>query len=231
MWEDFLIYIQGVNALSVFLRLMFAMLVGTVIGIDRARKRRGAGIKTHVLVCMGAALVMLTAQYAGEVFDTSKIDVTRMGAQVISGVGFLGVGTIIVTGRNQVRGLTTAAGLWACACIGLAVGIGFWEGALVALLLVIITFWLLVKLDSYVSHHSKVLDLYVELNTLKHASDFLKEVRNMEVKIENYEVNKTKIKNDYVTALLTIEMKYGNQREDILNSLKEINGVMYVEEI
>lgn len=231
MWEDFLIYIQGVNALSVFLRLMFAMLVGTVIGIDRARKRRGAGIKTHVLVCMGAALVMLTAQYAGEVFDTSKIDVTRMGAQVISGVGFLGVGTIIVTGRNQVRGLTTAAGLWACACIGLAVGIGFWEGALVSLLLVIITFWLLVKLDSYVSHHSKVLDLYVELNTLKHASDFLKEVRNMEVKIENYEVNKTKIKNDYVTALLTIEMKYGNQREDILNSLKEINGVMYVEEI
>jgi len=231
MWEDFLIYIQGVNVLSVFLRLLFAMFAGTIIGIDRARKRRGAGVKTHVLVCMGAALVMLTAQYAVEVFDTSKIDVTRMGAQVISGVGFLGVGTIIVTGRNQVRGLTTAAGLWACACIGLAVGIGFWEGALVSLLLVIITFWLLVKLDSYVSHHSKVLDLYVELNTLKHASDFLKEVRNMEVKIENYEVNKTKIKNDYVTALITIEMKYGNQREDILNSLKEINGVMYVEEI
>jgi len=231
MWEEFLGYIQGVNVLSVFLRLLFAMLAGTVIGIDRAMKRRGAGIKTHVLVCMGAALVMLTAQYASEVFNASKIDITRMGAQVISGVGFLGVGTIIVTGRNQVRGLTTAAGLWACACIGLAVGIGFWEGALVSLLLVIITFWLLVKLDSYVSHHSKVLDLYVELNTLKHASDFLKEVRNMEVKVENYEINKTKIKNDYVTALITIEMKYGNQREDVLNSLKEINGVMYVEEI
>lgn len=231
MPTNFFYYIQDLNLLSVTLRLLFAMLSGTIIGIDRSRKRRGAGIKTHVLVCMGAALVMLTAQYATVIFDASKIDITRMGAQVISGVGFLGVGTIIVTGRNQVRGLTTAAGLWACACIGLAAGIGFWEGAIVALLFVVITFGALAKLDAYVSRHSKVLDLYVELDSLKHASDFLKKVREMEVKVENFEVNKTKIKNDFITALLTIELSHSYLREDILLQCRDIDGVMYVEEI
>lgn len=231
MPTNLLNYFQDLNIVSVTLRLLFAMLSGTIIGIDRSRKRRGAGIKTHVLVCMGAAQVMLTAQYTTLIFDASKIDITRMGAQVISGVGFLGVGTIIVTGRNQVRGLTTAAGLWACACIGLAAGIGFWEGAIVALLFVIITFGILARLDAYVSRHSKVLDLYVELDSLKHASDFLKEVRAMEVKVENFEVNKTKIKNDFITALLTMELNHSNQREDVLIRCREIEGVMYVEEI
>lgn len=229
--NDFLSYIQNVNMVSVALRLGFALMAGVVIGIDRARKRRGAGIKTHVLVCMGSALVMLTAQYACEMFDASKIDLTRMGAQVISGVGFLGVGTIVVTGRNQVRGLTTAAGLWACACLGLAAGIGFWEGAIVMLVLVVITFGILARFDLYVSHHSKVLDLYVELDSLKHASEFLKTVRTMNVRVNDFEINKTKIKNDFVTALLTVEMTHSSEREDVLGTCRDIEGVLYLEEI
>lgn len=223
--------IQDVNIVSVVCRLGFAVLAGTIIGIDRARKRRGAGIKTHVLVCMGSAIVMLTAQYACEAFPEMDIDPTRMGAQVISGVGFLGVGTIIVTGRNQVRGLTTAAGLWACACLGLAAGIGFWSGAIVMLILVIITFGGLARLDTYVVHHSKVLDLYVEVDTLKHASEFLKMVRAMNVRLDNFEINKTKIKNDFVTALITVEMNHSSEREEILSACRDIEGVLYLEEI
>ena len=229
--RDFLTYIQDVNMVSVLCRLGFSLLAGIVIGIDRARKRRGAGIKTHVLVCMGSALVMLTAQYVCEVFDASKIDITRMGAQVISGVGFLGVGTIVVTGRNQVRGLTTAAGLWACACLGLAAGIGFWDGAIVMLVLVVITFGVLAKLDQYVTHHSKVLDLYVEVDSLMHASEFLKTVRTMNVRVNNFEINKTKIKNDFVTALITVEMNHSGDREKVLSICREMEGVLYLEEI
>lgn len=111
---------------------LFSLVAGTLIGLDRSMKRRGAGIKTHVLVCLGSALVMMTGQFIQLNYE-GTMDVARMGAQVISGVGFLGVGTIIVTGHNQVKGLTTAAGLWACACIGLAIGIGFVDGALLAL--------------------------------------------------------------------------------------------------
>ena len=112
------------SMLSMFLRLTIALIVGTIIGIDREMKRRSAGIKTHVLVCLGAAIVMMTSQYMMQLYGTEAADLSRMGAQVISGVGFLGVGTIVVTGKNQIRGLTTAAGLWTCACVGLAAGIG-----------------------------------------------------------------------------------------------------------
>ena len=125
---------------AVFLRLLVATLVGAVIGLDREYHNKGAGIKTHVLVCLGSAMTMVVSEYVAMRFPEVRADMNRIGAQVVSGVGFLGVGTIIVTGRNEVRGLTTAAGLWACACIGLAVGIGYVEAALFALLFVVLTF-------------------------------------------------------------------------------------------
>lgn len=138
IWNWFVETTAGWSTLGVVFRLLSALIVGLTVGIDREMKRRGAGIKTHVLVCLGAALVMITSQYLMENFDGST-DISRMGAQVISGVGFLGVGTIIVTGRNQVRGLTTAASLWVCACVGLAAGAGYIVGVLITLALLIFT--------------------------------------------------------------------------------------------
>lgn len=112
---------NSLTLLNVTVRLLFAMLAGMLVGIERSSRGRGAGVKTHTLVCVGAALVMLIGQYMNVVLGNQG-DMARLGAQVISGMGFLGVGTIIVTGRNHVRGLTTAAGLWVCACEGLAIG-------------------------------------------------------------------------------------------------------------
>ena len=88
---------------------------------------------------------MMTSEYMTHAFD-AKLDMARLGAQVISGIGFLGVGTILVTGKNQIRGLTTAAGLWTCACVGLAIGIGFAEGAIYTLVLMMITLKVLTRL-------------------------------------------------------------------------------------
>ncbi len=110
-WNWLLDAASSWNLLAITIRLLFALFVGLIIGIDRERKRRVAGIKTHILVCLGSALVMITSQYMMLTFGEVAADVSRMGAQVISGVGFLGVGTIIVTGRNQVKGLTTAASI------------------------------------------------------------------------------------------------------------------------
>ena len=111
MWRAFIDAMAEWNSVAICGRLALAILTGTVIGIDRGLKRRGAGIKTHALVCLGSALVMLTSEYMSMNFD-QKADLARLGAQVISGVGFLGVGTILVTEKQRVRGLTTAAGLW-----------------------------------------------------------------------------------------------------------------------
>ncbi|SEU08285.1 MgtC/SapB family protein [Enterocloster clostridioformis] len=127
---------EGWSSLAIVGRLALAILTGTVIGIDRGLKRRGAGIKTHSLVCLGSTLVMLTSEYMAMNFD-QKADLARLGAQVISGVGFLGVGTILVTEKQRIKGLTTAAGLWTCACVGLAIGIGFVEGAIYSLIFMI----------------------------------------------------------------------------------------------
>lgn len=122
---------------NVLIRIVVSMILGCVIGLDRGLKKRGAGTKTNTIVCLGATLVMLTAQYM-EVYFPGKSDLSRMASQVISGVGFLGVGTIIVSG-HQVRGLTTAASLWACACVGLAVGIGFLDGGVIITVCVLIS--------------------------------------------------------------------------------------------
>ena len=146
---------KGWSIGSMIIRLVSAFLMGTIIGVERGIKRRGAGVKTHVLVCLSSALVMMTGEYIYMNFDRST-DIARIGAQVISGVGFLGVGTIIVTGKNQVRGLTTAAGLWACACLGLAVGIGFIEGAFITLVLVMITLRFLMKVDIWTHMYARI---------------------------------------------------------------------------
>ena len=121
---------REVTQLSIILRIVSALLVGGIIGLKRGTKNRPAGLRTYMLVCVGSCLIMLTNQYIYQC--TGAGDPMRLGAQVVSGIGFLGAGTIMVTKRNQIKGLTTAAGLWASAGVGLALGIGFYEAALTA---------------------------------------------------------------------------------------------------
>ena len=127
MVRDMIAMLSDVNLFSTVMRLGLALLLGGVLGIERGRRRRPAGLRTYMIVCMASALVMLTGHFLFETFHTG--DPSRLGAQVISGIGFLGAGTIIITSK-QVKGLTTAAGLWASACLGLAVGAGFYAGAI-----------------------------------------------------------------------------------------------------
>lgn len=229
MQELFFLDFTKFNTFTIFIRLLFALISGTLIGIDRGLKRRGAGIKTHVLVCMSSTLVMLTSEFIFQNLN-ANLDISRLGAQVISGVGFLGVGTIIVTGKNQVRGLTTAAGLWACACIGLAIGIGFLNGALIMLVLVLLTFKVLVKVDNYVYYHSKIINLYVEFDTIRNSSSLAKELRKQNIRISNYEISRSRMDNYGITAFITLEMKSFHLREEVLEFIRDYSGVEFVEE-
>ncbi len=228
MINGFLSAAEEWTTLAMVIRMVCALIVGTAIGIDRALKRRGAGVKTHTLVCLGAALVMMTGQYIKMNFE-GNMDIARMGAQVISGVGFLGVGTIIVTGKNQIRGLTTAAGLWACACIGLAIGIGFVRGALITLILVMITLKVLTKLDAMLHMYAKVFDLYVEFPNNQSVSEFMERLHKMEVKIYNIELSKSKIKGEGPNAIICIEVNSRRKRHNVLESIRGMVCVKYVE--
>ena len=120
-------YLQEFNAVSIAVRIFLAMVVGGLIGIERGKQGRAAGMRTHILVCLGAALTVMIGVYARETLGVVNSDPLRIAAQVVSGIGFLGVGTILIKGRFQITGLTTAAGVWATATIGLALGIGFYE--------------------------------------------------------------------------------------------------------
>ena len=139
---DWIGSLRDLNVLSVCVRLLLAMAFGGTIGFERGIRQRAAGLRTHMLLCVGAASTMLVSQYIYASYGVG--DPARLSAQVISGIGFLGAGTIIVTRRNQIKGLTTAATLWATACMGLAVGVGFYECAL-AIYVILIFILLLVN--------------------------------------------------------------------------------------
>lgn len=215
---------------SCVIRMMFSLIIGTLIGIDRGMKRRGAGIKTHTLVCLGSSMVMMTSEYMMMNFEHS-VDLSRMGAQVVSGVGFLGVGTIIVTGKNQVRGLTTAAGLWACACIGLAAGIGFIEGAMICLILVMFTLKVMTKIDTLAHHYAKIYDLYLEFDCNKSMAAFITEIRERQLKLAHFELSKNKLKGEGPTAIATIEVRDKKMRSELLHTIRQMECVKYVEEL
>ena len=185
---------------SVILRLALAVLFGGLIGMERERKHRPAGFRTYMLVCLGATLTMLLSQYLQEILLVSpwdrlardmgvKMDVSRLGAQVINGIGFLGAGTIIVTERQKVKGMTTAAGLWASACSGLAIGAGFYECVALALLLIVISTRVLDGLETAIMENSRNINIYVEMkstDTVKRIVDCIKyqNIRIYDIDIE-----------------------------------------------
>ncbi|MEG1942602.1 MAG: MgtC/SapB family protein [Angelakisella sp.] len=217
-----------INLLTIFLRMGLAVVCGGVIGLERGRKGRPAGFRTHILVCVGAALAMMTNQYIVEMFGTS--DPARLGAQVISGIGFLGAGTIIVTGRHQVKGLTTAAGLWASACMGLALGIGFYEAAIVACIIIIFVSTLLHRFDHHMLSTSKVMDLYVEFGDAADISTFMSKMKPQGIKVVEVEFSKVGATSDAaVAAIMTIRSDVSRDHSDVLALVSQAQGVKFVE--
>lgn len=165
------------NVWSTAFRVFLAVLLGGLIGLERGHHGRAAGLRTHILVCLGAAMAALVGLYTVSVLGFSS-DPMRVGAQVISGIGFLGVGTIIIRNRQQVTGLTTAAGLWTTACIGLAVGIGYYVAALVAFLAVMITMAIFVYLERSVKN-KVTYRCYVELTDVTRVNALYDSVKSL----------------------------------------------------
>ena len=229
-WDWLLEAASEWSLLAITIRLLFALTVGLIVGIDRERKRRVAGIKTHILVCLGAALVMITSQYMMLEFG-EVADISRMGAQVISGVGFLGVGTIIVTGRNQVKGLTTAASIWVCACVGLAAGIGFVEGVVVVLIFLVLTLKVLGRLDILVRKSGKEVDLYIEFVDNKSLLHFCDKMKSDGHRIAKMQLGKCESENELPNAIFSIRTKDRDHASKLAVEVRRLKYVKLVEEL
>jgi len=218
--------LREVTYLAVALRIFASILIGGLIGLDRGMKNRPAGMRTYMLVCLGACLVMLTNQFVYQTFDTG--DPVRMSAQVVSGIGFLGAGTIVVTRRNHVRGLTTAAGLWASAAVGIALGIGFYEAALAGGFGVYFVMSIMQELDSRVHQKAKTVEVYYELDRETSLGDFLRQAqeKGLDVRDVQHEGGGDNGSRGYIA---TIRVAKRRNLTEISDEVRMIPGVLFLE--
>lgn len=212
------------------MRIVTAIVIGGMLGLERGMKNRPAGLRTYMLVCVGSCLIMMTNQYIYQY--TGAGDPMRLGAQVVSGIGFLGAGTIVVTRHNQIKGLTTAAGLWASAGVGLALGIGFYEGAITAGVSIFLILTILQSLENRVHKKIKVLELYIELRNSVPVSDFLTHIREMELKIESVQFESDGgFEADTRALVLTVKSKRATDHKQLHNKISQLEGVVHLEEL
>ena len=162
--QAFIDYMHEINTVTVIVRIVIATIMGGFIGIERFKQGRAAGMRTHILVALGSTLASMIGLFLSQELNMSN-DPTRIAAQVVSGIGFLGMGTILVKGRFQITGLTTAAGLWATAAIGLALGMGFYTGAIVAFVCAVLTITLMSKLEYVLTKKYNRFGIYVEIKS------------------------------------------------------------------
>lgn len=236
--EVTLAYLREMNIASILLRLGLAMVFGGVIGMERGRKHRAAGFRTHMLVCIGAALTMLLGQYEYTMLKTvwtdvfASADVTRFSAQVINGIGFLGAGTVVITGRQNVKGLTTAAGLWASACTGLAIGAGFYECVILAFFLMLLVVRVLPTIELSIVERSRFMNIYVEFSDLDHVGTIINRIKAENIHIYEVELDHGHQDSDRrPNAIFSIRLKRRISHAKLLTILSDVDGVKVIEEL
>ena len=225
-----LMVLREITYEAIILRLLSSILIGGIIGLERGMKNRPAGLRTYMLVCVGSCLIMLTNQYIYQVSGAG--DPMRLGAQVVSGIGFLGGGTIIVTKHNQIRGLTTAAGLWSAAGVGLALGVGFYEGAFTASIGIYVILTILHRWEGRAHRRTRLLDFYMELDKSVQLGTFIRSVRELDFEIQDIQHEPDGTQNDGARAYIA-SVKSKNPQDHLVmtEKIRNISGVVYMEEL
>ncbi|MBQ6636893.1 MAG: MgtC/SapB family protein [Lachnospiraceae bacterium] len=241
--NDLLLHLRDFTFTTVILRLLLAFLSGTVIGYGRARKQRSAGLRTFILTSIGAALTTLLATYeyqmlCGPWADVVKevglkFDGSRYSAQVISGIGFLAAGTIISIGHQQVSGLSTAAGLFASVCMGIAAGAGFYECVIVVLVILIIVLDVMWPLEPAFKRRLRNITVFVEFNALENLNEISDIVRSRGATIYDIEIERSKRDRDkYPCAILILKMSREKpSHSGMLSSIAELDCVRTIHEL
>lgn len=223
--------LRDFSTVAVAVRMLLAVLCGGLIGLERAYKRRPAGFRTHILICLGAAITTLTSQYLYLELHYYT-DMARLGAQVVAGIGFIGAGTIVVTRQQRVKGLTTAAGLWASAIIGLAIGGGFYEGALLATALVFFAESVLAKLEYRMLDHVPEINLYMEYTDRSTLEEVLRLFRDHRVKLQDMEITRTSGSEHHnACAIFSLRFSKGVSVDEVLARITRLEDVITVQEL
>ena len=209
------------------LRAALSVAMGGIIGIERGKQGRAAGMRTHILVCLGAALTSMLGIYVYEAIGYGS-DPLRISAQVISGIGFLGVGTILIKGRFQITGLTTAAGLWCTAAIGVALGSGFYEGAAVVFVLAILSTTILHRLEYKLTGRNTRMGIYVEISSDSYVRPIINRMQSdYDYKITDIQVTGPRSASDKNVGIEAILHSRSLNAEKIIKELEALDGVVF----
>lgn len=223
--------LHNFSLLAVCVRMLLATICGGVIGIEREYKRRPAGFRTHILICLGASMTTLTSQYLFLEMHY-YIDPTRLGAQVVAGIGFIGAGTIIVTRRQRVKGLTTAAGLWTSAIVGLALGSGFYEGGIFVTVLILLAELFFSKMEYYILRNAPDANLYLEYSDKPCLDSVLKLLREQNVKVLSLEITRAeRTEIHHACAIFSLQLRRKTQLERLMLMINSLHGIIVVEEL
>lgn len=230
------------NIYSMMLRVVLAMLMGGIVGFEREKKRRPAGFRTYMLVALGAAMTVMLSQYLDCMLKTAwletsqrigvQTDVSRFGAQVINGVGFLGAGTIIVTGRQEVKGLTTAAGLWASACMGLAIGAGFYECVIIGIALIVLSMTILPGIEEAMLATSRNMTIYLEMDSFENLGNIVNCIKAEGIHLYDVEIERDKREHmAKFSVLCTMKLPKRREHAEVLARLSMLDGVVAIDEV
>ena len=220
---DGLDFFRDLNLMSVSARLILATLLGSVVGIERANKRYAAGIRTFALVSLGAALSTIMGLYFAQM-SPNAADISRIPSQLLCGIGFLGAGTI--------KGLTTAAGLWVTAAMGIAIGAGMIGAAIVCFFLILITNYYMHYMTRYVENHTRMIELYIELehDKIRTLIEYIKKDEGCSIcSIERR--REQPLVEDDVVLRLEIDLNRRENHKMVIQDLLALEGVHYVEEL
>lgn len=212
---------------NLIIRVVVSMVLGGVIGLDRGMKHRGAGTKTITVVCLASTLVMLTEQYI-QINFPGLANMNRLAAQVISGVGFIGVGTIIIS-KHRVRGLTTAATLWASACVGLAVGIGFIEGSVLITAVMLVSLHVLPFVEKFATRHSRYCNVFLDLESSRDLHLVIQDLKEAGIMIDSMDMSENRGAEGDISVHLVLYVKKAMGRTEIYDILTKSNKVTSVD--
>lgn len=235
-------YLRELNIVTMMLRIVLAVLCGGLIGLERERKNRPAGFRTYMLTALGATLTVLLSLQLDQMLHGpwralaesigATQDVSRFGAEAAKGIGFLGAGTIIITARQQVKGLTTAAGLWASACTGLAVGAGFYECVLIAFAMIFLSIRLFPIVDAYIQENARDINLYMEFHSLGDISTIINQLKAQNVQIYDIDIERNKSGEAlHPSAIFSIRLNEKIPHTQLLSDLAELDCLCVIEEL
>lgn len=215
------------NDVTALIRLLMALLASGILGIERTRKLRPAGMRTYMLVCIGACSTMLGGIYLYEIYGPG-FDPARMAAQVISGIGFIGAGTIMVAPHQKVRGLTTAAGLWGVACLGINIGVGNYVIALGVFVAMLITMLLADKLEVIFFRHLRRIHVTVLIRNLETVTVIRDSMKEMNITLSNLEFAQA-VEGQGISMTCFLRLQRKTVHQTAVAALEKVPGVLHVE--